>query len=67
MSNLQDEENPVGEKQNTDSDNMSAETSWNMFEQAHPSIIDKLFTGKYRLLCQWSIYYRYVENYSDLW
>jgi hypothetical protein len=32
MSNLQDEETPVTEKQNTDSDNMSAESSWNAFD-----------------------------------
>jgi len=25
---------------------MSAETSWNAFDQTHPSIIDKLFSGK---------------------
>lgn len=24
---------------------MSAESSWNMFESTHPSIIDKLFSG----------------------
>jgi hypothetical protein len=29
MSNLQDEETPIQEKQYTDSDNMSAESSWN--------------------------------------
>jgi hypothetical protein len=47
MSNLQDEETPVQEKQYTDSDNMSAESSWNQFESSHPSIIDKLFSGKH--------------------
>jgi hypothetical protein len=47
MSNLQDEETPVvTDKENSESDNMSAEASWNLFEMSHPSIIDKLFSGK---------------------
>jgi len=64
MSNLQDEETPITEKQNTDSDNMSAESSWNAFEQTHPSIIDKLFSGK--LVLGWFTYIRYVKDDSNL-
>lgn len=46
MSHLQDEETPVPERYPSYQDNMSAETAWNLYESTHPSIIDKLFSGK---------------------
>lgn len=30
---------------------MEAESAWNLYESTHPSIIDKLFSGKYDSIC----------------
>jgi hypothetical protein len=43
MSNLQDEETPIMEY--SMSEQSSDEKAWGHYKQAHPSIIDKLFTG----------------------
>jgi len=45
MSTLQDEETPVLKNTKALPTTQNAEDSWFHYEQTHPSIIDKLFTG----------------------
>ena len=64
FSNLQDEETPVaGSRFDGSDENKRLEQVIVEYDQSHPSIIDKLFSGKYRYLLSYPCS-RHAENGS---
>ncbi len=65
MSTLQDEETPIQKSSTIGQTTSPEEAAWLKYEQTHPSIIDKLFSGKSQSPLTTSN--RPPEDHRDLW